>query len=176
MTFVMFRTQVSVGVDDFPDPGPNRALPPEQVEQDGGPLTPLRHVEHPLEGGEGARNDAHFLALLVDRAVVLRLGGARPRDLDQRFRDGCELPAEPNEARDSDGAAYRRSVEGLPRHHEQVLQEQPPPPTPGPEAVPNLLDQNLRAQHFVALTAQMILGHVFLPGLGVGKQLTHGRG
>jgi hypothetical protein len=28
----------------------------------------------------------------------------------------------------------------------------------------------------VALTAQMILGHVFLPGLGVGKQLTHGRG
>ena len=154
------------------NPDPDRALPPQQIEQDGRAGFPLRHVEHALEGGEGARHDAHFLALLVDRPVVLELGGARPQGLDQHFRDGGDLAAEAHEARDADGTAHRRPRHTLPRPHKEVAREERLF-DPGPAAVAQLLDADLGAEQFVALAPQVLLGHAFLPGLGVGEQPVH---
>jgi hypothetical protein len=173
MTFVMFRAQVSVRVDYFADPDSDRALPPEQVEQDGGTGLPLRHVKHPFEGGERASDDAYLLALLEDRAVVLGLGGAGPQGLDQRLGHGGNLSAEAHEARDADGAPHRRPGQPLPRPHEQVPGEERLL-DPGPAAVSQLLDADLGAEHLVALAPQMLLGHAFLPRLGVGEQPVQG--
>jgi hypothetical protein len=163
----------SVRVDYFADPYSDWALPPEQVEQHRRPLAPLRHVEHALEGGERAGDDAYLLALLVDRPVVLGLGGARPQGLDQRFRDRGDLPAEPDEARHPDSAAHRCPGQPLPRPHEEIPGEERLL-DPSPAAVAQLLDADLGAEHIVALAAQVLLGHAFLTGLGVGEQPVQG--
>jgi hypothetical protein len=173
MTFGTFRALVSACIDDFADPDSDRALPPEQVEQHRRPLVPLRHVEHALEGGEGAGEDAYFLALLVDRAVVLGLGAAGPQCLDEVFGDGRDLAAEAHEARDADGAPHRRPGHPLPHPHEQVPGEERLL-DPGPAAVAQFLDAYLGAEHLVALAAQVLLGHALLPGLGVGEQPVQG--